>query len=277
MRPLKGTGPPPFRTGRATVLKFRPHHGAVAQLVAHLVRNEGVRGSSPLSSTAGQRPVPGSGKGLFWFVQQRCPKVCSGEAVKLSPSYLCVPEPRWFLTRPPTPGRRVTRPPTPAGWRRPSRSRPGCEDMAPSPTRCSMVCTVALTAPKKPVATNNTNPTIPSQDSAAMLNPTITSVSPNISKPTIRPMKVALSSRCGPFESTGPGDSLCPAQRLPKHPTLSRVVVGLTTDPLAQGQRRRRPLVTEQSRRGSVQPSSPEAVMATVQDLATSTGRRVLP
>ena len=36
---------------RATVLSFRPHHGAVAQLVAHLVRNEGVRGSSPLSST----------------------------------------------------------------------------------------------------------------------------------------------------------------------------------------------------------------------------------
>ena len=30
--------------------------GAVAQLVAHLVRNEGVRGSSPLSSTPGQRP-----------------------------------------------------------------------------------------------------------------------------------------------------------------------------------------------------------------------------
>ena len=41
----------PFLTGGATVLKFRPHHGAVAQLVAHLVRNEGVRGSSPLSST----------------------------------------------------------------------------------------------------------------------------------------------------------------------------------------------------------------------------------
>ena len=40
-----------FLTRRAVVLKFRPHHGAVAQLVAHLVRNEGVRGSSPLSST----------------------------------------------------------------------------------------------------------------------------------------------------------------------------------------------------------------------------------
>jgi hypothetical protein len=40
-----------FLTSRATVLSFRPHHGAVAQLVAHLVRNEGVRGSSPLSST----------------------------------------------------------------------------------------------------------------------------------------------------------------------------------------------------------------------------------
>jgi hypothetical protein len=40
-----------FLAGRDTVLSFRPHHGAVAQLVAHLVRNEGVRGSSPLSST----------------------------------------------------------------------------------------------------------------------------------------------------------------------------------------------------------------------------------
>jgi hypothetical protein len=49
---------------RAAVLSFRPHHGAVAQLVAHLVRNEGVRGSSPLSSTditAGQRPSPDPG------------------------------------------------------------------------------------------------------------------------------------------------------------------------------------------------------------------------
>jgi len=44
-----------FLTGRAAVLWFRPHHGAVAQLVAHLVRNEGVRGSSPLSSTDKQQ------------------------------------------------------------------------------------------------------------------------------------------------------------------------------------------------------------------------------
>jgi hypothetical protein len=33
------------------VLQFRPHRGAVAQLVARLVRNEKVRGSNPLSST----------------------------------------------------------------------------------------------------------------------------------------------------------------------------------------------------------------------------------
>jgi hypothetical protein len=49
------------------VLSFRPQHGAVAQLVAHLVRNEGVRGSSPLSSTdvaAGPRPSPDPGWGL---------------------------------------------------------------------------------------------------------------------------------------------------------------------------------------------------------------------
>ena len=40
-----------FRSGAQRVLSLLPHHGAVAQLVAHLVRNEGVRGSSPLSST----------------------------------------------------------------------------------------------------------------------------------------------------------------------------------------------------------------------------------
>jgi hypothetical protein len=43
------------------VLSFRPHHGAVAQLVAHLVRNEGVRGSSPLSSTETDRDNRRSG------------------------------------------------------------------------------------------------------------------------------------------------------------------------------------------------------------------------
>ena len=37
------------------MLKFPSHHGAVAQLVARLVRNEKVRGSNPLSST---RPEP---------------------------------------------------------------------------------------------------------------------------------------------------------------------------------------------------------------------------
>jgi len=62
---------------------------------------------------------------------------------------------------------------------------------------------VALIAPTKLVATNTINPTIPSQDSAELLNPPIASASPNTNKPTIRPMKVALSSRCGPFESTG--------------------------------------------------------------------------
>ena len=51
------------------MLSFRPHHGAVAQLVAHLVRNEGVRGSSPLSSTditAGQGSQPIRDEGLLW-------------------------------------------------------------------------------------------------------------------------------------------------------------------------------------------------------------------
>ena len=36
----------------------------MAQLVAHLLCKQGVRGSSPLGSTAGQRPVPSVGRGL---------------------------------------------------------------------------------------------------------------------------------------------------------------------------------------------------------------------
>ena len=40
------------------------HPGAMAQLVAHLLCKQGVRGSSPLGSTAGQRPFPLGGKGL---------------------------------------------------------------------------------------------------------------------------------------------------------------------------------------------------------------------
>ena len=39
--------------------------GAMAQLVAHLLCKQGVRGSSPLGSTAGQRPFPLVGRGLF--------------------------------------------------------------------------------------------------------------------------------------------------------------------------------------------------------------------
>ena len=37
----------------------------MAQLVAHLLCKQGVRGSSPLGSTAGQRPFPIIRKGLF--------------------------------------------------------------------------------------------------------------------------------------------------------------------------------------------------------------------
>src|SRR5947208_4295246 len=50
---VASSGDPPgrFRSAVQRVLSLLPHHGAVAQLVAHLVRNEGVRGSSPLSST----------------------------------------------------------------------------------------------------------------------------------------------------------------------------------------------------------------------------------
>ena len=51
-------------------------HGAMAQLVAHLLCKQGVRGSSPLGSTAGQRPFPLVGRGLF---RVRTPeKYCSG-------------------------------------------------------------------------------------------------------------------------------------------------------------------------------------------------------
>src|SRR5690606_27764982 len=39
--------------------------GGVAQLVAHLLCKQGVRGSSPLASTPGQRPFPLVGEGLF--------------------------------------------------------------------------------------------------------------------------------------------------------------------------------------------------------------------
>ena len=47
---------------RVAVVTFPLHSGAVAQLVARLVRNEKVRGSNPLSSTkpAGQAVTPGS-------------------------------------------------------------------------------------------------------------------------------------------------------------------------------------------------------------------------
>ena len=48
----------------------------MAQLVAHLLCKQGVRGSSPLGSTAGQRPFPLVGKGLC---RVRTPeKYCSG-------------------------------------------------------------------------------------------------------------------------------------------------------------------------------------------------------
>ena len=48
-----------FLGGCALVLSFLPHRGAVAQLVARLVRNEKARGSNPLSSTR-REPRPTS-------------------------------------------------------------------------------------------------------------------------------------------------------------------------------------------------------------------------
>lgn len=40
----------------------------MAQLVAHLLCKQGVRGSSPLGSTTAQRPFPYAGEGLFALV-----------------------------------------------------------------------------------------------------------------------------------------------------------------------------------------------------------------
>ena len=51
---------------------------------------------------------------------------------------------------------------------------------------------MALIAPKTPVATNNSMPTIASQDAASMVKPTIETMSHNTSRPPIRPMNVAL-------------------------------------------------------------------------------------
>ncbi len=51
MRGAARRGAAGFRAAARRMLRWLTHQGAVAQLVAHLVRNEGVRGSSPLSST----------------------------------------------------------------------------------------------------------------------------------------------------------------------------------------------------------------------------------
>ena len=125
------------------------------------------------------------------------------------------PEGRWLPPRRSTRGSRVTGPRTCTGRRRPNRTRPGCKDTGSSPTGCSTGSTLGCIAATKLVATNTTNPTIPSQNSAAPANPTITSTSPKTSKPTIRAMNDALSSPCGPFESTGPSESIKPPPPLP--------------------------------------------------------------
>ena len=58
----------------------------MAQLVAHLLCKQGVRGSSPLGSTAGQRPFFDFGEGLF---RARTPeKYCIGPHWKASPNRL---------------------------------------------------------------------------------------------------------------------------------------------------------------------------------------------
>ena len=76
-RPVASPAGPPsrgsirFRAACALVLSFLPHRGAVAQLVARLVRNEKVRGSNPLSSTRREpRPTSGNAAGRAGF--RRC-------------------------------------------------------------------------------------------------------------------------------------------------------------------------------------------------------------
>ena len=61
------------RAGSATA-------GAMAQLVAHLLCKQGVRGSSPLGSTAGQRPFPFVGRGLCRVrtPEKYCSSPCGG-------------------------------------------------------------------------------------------------------------------------------------------------------------------------------------------------------
>ena len=55
-RPVARTVDPGFREGGCAVLISTSSPGAVAQLVARLVRNEKARGSNPLSSTTWERP-----------------------------------------------------------------------------------------------------------------------------------------------------------------------------------------------------------------------------
>ena len=60
--PVTGTFPSPPLPDVGSGVGFTG--GAMAQLVAHLLCKQGVRGSSPLGSTAGQRPFPFVGKDL---------------------------------------------------------------------------------------------------------------------------------------------------------------------------------------------------------------------
>ena len=67
--------PPDWRRCRAAVLECPSHPGAVAQLVARLVRNEKVRGSTPLSSTETRRPAK-AGLCAPWSPLSPSPRFC---------------------------------------------------------------------------------------------------------------------------------------------------------------------------------------------------------
>ncbi len=55
---------------------FLPHSGPIAQLVEHLICNEGVSGSNPLGSTKDKTSCPAAGVLLLWKPE---PYTSSGE------------------------------------------------------------------------------------------------------------------------------------------------------------------------------------------------------
>ena len=73
------------------MLSLLPHYGAVAQLVARLVRNEKARGSNPLSSTRREpRPTSGNADGRAGFSHARPSHGMRGRGRVDAPAHLGV-------------------------------------------------------------------------------------------------------------------------------------------------------------------------------------------